>query len=471
MADSKDKESAASQFFSGLFWKTFGMLFILVLTSVGAWLYGLSVLDEEPRALSASQRITSITTLTRYALISADTSYRFDLIMALAQREGLNILPKEPSDRVEPLEDDRLNDLILKNVRSSLGKDTMLARRINGMPGLWVSFKIDEDEYWLRCERSSNPPRLGTNWIFWFGGMLFVCTLFTVLLTNRLIDPLSRLSSYARQLGRGILPEPLPLDGPREIREVNESFNVMVSDLKRLQSDRELLLAGVSHDLRTPITRLRLEVELAPISEETRNAMCSDLDQMESIVKQFMAYVRQGETELSVVDISSTLREVIAANRLSTQPDVTLKVSIDDNLEVRANPTDLARAIQNMIVNAGKYGRSTDGRLNLTIVLRHLKKKSLAELIVSDDGKGLPANDLERVLRPFERGDTARGNATGTGLGLSIVTRVAKAGGGSVRLVQNIPNGLSVQMIMPLVPSSSLVRQSGPSGTDNQSKA
>lgn len=391
--------------------------------------------------------------------------------MALAQREGLNILPKEPSDRVEPLEGDRLNDLILENVRSSLGKDTMLARRINGMPGLWVSFKIDEDEYWLRCERSSNPPRLGTNWIFWFGGMLFVCTLFTVLLTNRLIDPLSRLSSYARQLGRGILPEPLPLDGPREIREVNESFNVMVSDLKRLQSDRELLLAGVSHDLRTPITRLRLEVELAPISEETRNAMCSDLDQMESIVKQFMAYVRQGETELSVVDISSTLREVIAANRLSTQPDVTLKVSIDDNLEVRANPTDLARAIQNMIVNAGKYGRSTDGRLNLTIVLRHLKKKSLAELIVSDDGKGLPANDLERVLRPFERGDTARGNASGTGLGLSIVTRVAKAGGGSVRLVQNIPNGLSVQMIMPLVPSSSLVRQSGPSGTDNQSKA
>ncbi len=442
-----------------------------LLTSVGAWLYGLSVLDEEPRALSASQRITSITTLTRYALISADTSYRFDLIMALAQREGLNILPKEPSDRVEPLEGDRLNDLILENVRSSLGKDTMLARRINGMPGLWVSFKIDEDEYWLRCERSSNPPRLGTNWIFWFGGMLFVCTLFTVLLTNRLIDPLSRLSSYARQLGRGILPEPLPLDGPREIREVNESFNVMVSDLKRLQSDRELLLAGVSHDLRTPITRLRLEVELAPISEETRNAMCSDLDQMESIVKQFMAYVRQGETELSVVDISSTLREVIAANRLSTQPDVTLKVSIDDNLEVRANPTDLARAIQNMIVNAGKYGRSTDGRLNLTIVLRHLKKKSLAELIVSDDGKGLPANDLERVLRPFERGDTARGNASGTGLGLSIVTRVAKAGGGSVRLVQNIPNGLSVQMIMPLVPSSSLVRQSGPSGTDNQSKA
>lgn len=364
MAGSKDKESAASQFFSGLFWKTFGMLFILVLTSVGAWLYGLSVLDEEP---PGAERVSA-----HYFYYDAnplcadqrpDTSYRFDLIMALAQREGLNILPKEPSDRVEPLEDDRLNDLILENVRSSLGKDTMLARRINGMPGLWVSFKIDEDEYWLRCERSSNPPRLGTNWIFWFGGMLFVCTLFTVLLTNRLIDPLSRLSSYARQLGRGILPEPLPLDGPREIQEVNESFNVMVSDMKRLQSDRELLLAGVSHDLRTPITRLRLEVELAPISEETRNAMCSDLDQMESIVKQFMAYVRQGETELSVVDISSTLREVIAANRLSTQPDVTLKVSIDDNLEVRAirrfSQSDSKHDCERRQVRQ-KYGRTAE---------------------------------------------------------------------------------------------------------------
>ena len=104
MADKAGKEGFGSQFFSGLFWKTFGALFILVLTSVCAWLYGLAVLNEAPRAQAASLRITAITTLTRYALISADTSYRFDLIMALAQREGLTILPKEPYDRIVPLE-------------------------------------------------------------------------------------------------------------------------------------------------------------------------------------------------------------------------------------------------------------------------------------------------------------------------------------------------------------------------------
>ena len=132
---------------------------------------------------------------------------------------------------------------------------------------------------------------------------------------------------------------------------------------------------------------------------------------MESIVKQFMAYVRQGEAELEVVNISDTVRHVIAANRVASQPDIQLLTSIEDGLEVRANPTDLARAVQNMIVNAGKYGRSSDGILRLSITLRYLKKRGAAELIVADDGKGLPESDLERVLRPFERGDTARGNA------------------------------------------------------------
>lgn len=123
MADKAGKEGFGSQFFSGLFWKTFGALFILVLTSVCAWLYGLAVLNEAPRAQAASLRITAITTLTRYALISADTSYRFDLIMALAQREGLTILPKEPYDRIVPLESDSLNDLILDNVRFVFGQE------------------------------------------------------------------------------------------------------------------------------------------------------------------------------------------------------------------------------------------------------------------------------------------------------------------------------------------------------------
>ncbi|MBQ8828701.1 MAG: HAMP domain-containing protein [Burkholderiaceae bacterium] len=427
------------------------MLLVLIITSLAVWFYCLSVLDEEPRASSTAQRITSAVSLTRYALISADSSYRFDLIMALAQREGLVILPKESTDRVEYLPDDRFDQLVLSFVRNSMGESTEIARRVNDLGGLWVSFSIEGDQYWLRVERTLQAPRLGANWIFWFIGMLVLCMVFTMLLTGRIIEPLSRLTIAARTLGRGEYPKPLPVEGLKEIQEVNESFNLMVSGMKRLQSDRELLLAGVSHDLRTPITRLRLEVEMANVSDETREAMCSDLDQMETIVKQFMAYVRQGELPLKVVNLSDTLRHVISSTRIESDPTVHLDVSIDDLVEIRANPTDLERAIQNLIVNAGKYGRSPDGDLHLTIRLRAIKKRNMAELTVSDDGVGIPESEYNRVLRPFERGDTSRGNTSGSGLGLSIVDRVAKAAGGEVRLSQNIPNGLTVMISVPTV--------------------
>ncbi len=442
---------------SGLFWRTFGLLIILVTTSVGAWLYGLSLLDDEPRAQGIAQRITSITTLTRYALISSDTSYRFDLIMTLAEQEGLFILPKEKSDIYKPVPSNRLFELVTEFVRQQLGQNTQLAARVNGVNGLWVSFSIDGDEYWLRTERDINPSRLGTNWIFWFAVMLLFCTFFTVLLTGRIIEPLARLTLFAKQLGQGKTPKPLPIEGPKEIQQVNESFNLMVSDLKTLANDREVLLAGVSHDLRTPITRLRLEVELAPISESTREAMCDDLDQMESIVKQFMSYVREREQPLEVVDISQTVESAIGMSRFKQSPDIHLTTDIEQGMRVRANPTELIRAVQNLLVNASKYGRSTDGQLRLTVTLKHNKRRNVAELTVSDDGAGLPEDQFERVLRPFERGEKARSNTTGTGLGLSIVDRVAKAGGGSVRLSQNIPNGLSIHMTMPIIPESSLL--------------
>jgi len=446
-----DPKNQINQRSSGLFWRTFGMLMILIFTSLGAWFYCLSLLDEEPRAKGLSERITSIATLTRYALISADTSYRFDLIMALAQQEGLVILPKEATDKVEPLPDDRFDQLVLSFVRDSMGMHTQLANRINGIDGLWVSFPIEGDEYWLRVEKSLYSNRLGANWLFWFIGMFFVCMLFTVLLTGRIIEPLSRLTASARTIGRGQYPKPLPVEGPKEIQEVNEAFNVMVSNMQRLSNDREVLLAGVSHDLRTPITRLRLEVEMADVPEDTREYMVSDLDQMEMIVKQFMAYVREGELPLEVVNLSEAVRHVINTSRIESDPHTHLDSSLDDDIEIRANPTDLQRAIQNLIVNAGKYGRSTDGDLRLTIRLRLLKKRGVAELTVSDDGPGVPENEMERVLRPFERGETARTNAKGTGLGLSIVDRVAKAAGGEVRLSQNIPNGLTVLVSFPIV--------------------
>ncbi len=444
---------------SGLFWRTFGLLLVLIFTSIGTWLYGLSFLDEEPRAQGISQRITSIATLTRYALISSEAGYRYNLIMALAEREGLVIFPKEQTDIWKPLNENRLNDLVKEFVKNKMGKNTVLASRVNGMNGLWVSFTIDDDEYWLRTETSTTIPRLATNWIFWFVGMLFFCLLFTILLTRRIVNPLEKLSEFARELGRGLTPAPLPIEGPKEIQQVNESFNVMLQDLKRLANDREVLLAGVSHDLRTPITRLRLEAELAPISEETREAMCSDLDQMETIVKQFMAYVREGTQPLEIVDLSKVVKDVIATSRFESNPKIHITSDIDKDIDIRANPTDMSRAVQNVLVNAEKYGKSPDGQLRLSISLKQNKRRNMAELTISDDGQGISEDQFERVLRPFERGEAARSNTTGSGLGLSIVNRAVKGAGGTVHLSQNIPNGLTIHMVIPMIPKSLLPRK------------
>ena len=126
-------------------------------------------------------------------------------------------------------------------------------------------------------------PSYGTTWIWWAMAAFMASILGATMLTRRVVEPLSTLSNYARNFGRGVMPASLPEDsGPEEIREVNSSFNRMVQDITRMEKDREMLLAGVSHDLRTPITRLRLETEMADLPEDTRRNMVSDLEQMEN---------------------------------------------------------------------------------------------------------------------------------------------------------------------------------------------
>lgn len=268
-----------------LFWRTFILLMFLIVFCVMGWLQSFRVLNETPYVQATAQQIVSMANLTRYALISADPVYRSDLLLVLANREGLRILPKEPTDKVVPLSQggsyaSSIED-IKATVRYSLGAGTVLAERVNDEPGLWVSFTIDGDAYWLRTNATILNPPYGKTWLWWALAAFVASILCAVLITSRLTAPLNQLSLTAREFGRGRVPKTLPEDsGPEEIRELNASFNRMVQDITRVEKDREVLLAGVSHDLRTPITRLRLETELADLPEDTHRAMVSDLEQM-----------------------------------------------------------------------------------------------------------------------------------------------------------------------------------------------
>ncbi len=435
-----------------LFWRTFILLILLIMFCVMGWLQSFRVLNETPYAVSAARQIVTMANLTRYALVSADPLFRPDLLLVLASREGLRILPKENGDEVTPLVGEYSSPSSVSDieaiVRHELGPDTVLASSVNGERGLWVSISIDGDNYWLMTNSTLINPTYGTTWLWWALAAFVASILGATLITRRLIAPLNKLSATARDFGRGMTPVSLPEDsGPEELREVNSSFNRMVLDITRMENDREMLLAGVSHDLRTPITRLRLETELADLPEDTRKAMVSDLEQMESIVNQFMAYARRSNQPLESVCLSKTVSDAIAGARLEIDPAVRITTNIDPEVWVQAHPIELSRVVQNLFTNALRYGRSEDGMLYLNVTVERRKDQAL--LTVADQGAGLDMSQADRVMRPFERGDSARGGVTGTGLGLAIVDRIVRRSEGSVQLATSNPHGLTVIIKMP----------------------
>ena len=319
------------------------------------------------------------------------------------------------------------------------------------MAGLWVSVDIDGDAYWMQTDSGILDPPLGTAWLWWALAACLASLFGATLLTRHVIDPLAKLSLVATQLGQGKVPDPLPEDADTaEIQAVNMSFNHMVQDLRRMEADRELLLAGVSHDLRTPITRLRLEVELADLPEDSRAAMVSDLEQMENIVNQFLSYARHSHEEQELVNLGEAVEAAMSNARLSNDTSIKVTSSIAPNVFVMAHPLELSRAVQNLFTNAMRYGRSDDGILRLHVTADLARDGKNAVLAVGDEGAGLPAAERERVMRPFERGESARSGVTGTGLGLAIVERIVRRSGGSVQLDDMTPHGLLVRVIFPV---------------------
>ena len=436
-----------------LFWRTFILMMLLIVFCVMGWLQSFRVLNETPYAIGAARQIVTMANLTRYALISADPFYRPDLLLVLASREGMRILPKESTDIAMPLSSDVGSPWSVADienyVHTHLSPDTVIASSVNGEHGLWVSISIDGDEYWLMSNLTLINPSYGTTWIWWALASLVASILGASALTRRVIDPLNKLSNAARSFGRGVIPANLPEEtGPSELREVNSSFNRMVQDLTRIENDREMLLAGVSHDLRTPITRLRLEMEMANLPDDTRNNVISDLEQMETIVNQFMAYARRSTQPMEKVNMSETVARAIATARLAIDPAVKLTTDIEENLFIQANPIEFSRVVQNLITNALRYGKSDDDLLHLSVEV--YRDKTSAILTVADEGPGLDMSQADRLMRPFERGDSARGGVTGTGLGLAIVDRIVRRSDGTVTLENNKPHGLKVKVRVPL---------------------
>ncbi len=429
-----------------LFWRTLLLVLLLIVASLAAWLQSYRVLERGPRAQTISQQVVSVVNITRAALLYADPLVRSDLLAELAANEGVRIYPLEPDDKVTPLPDGPLIKLIEQAIVAKLGADTRLAADVNGITGLWVSLSMADDDYWVFIERDPVARTYGTQWIGWAMVALLLSVIGAVLITRLINRPLAQLSRASAELGSGRDPAPLPESGPIEIRTVNESFNRMVTDLGKLEADRAVLLAGISHDLRTPLSRLRLELELAPLPESARAAMVADIEQMDAIVRQFLDYARKApQARATEVDLSAALAAAVQRARIDAEPNSAVEVEIAPDVQVRGYAVELDRALDNLLTNAVRYGRDAEtGRLQIAVSLTATAERAVVS--VADQGSGVSAKEIDRLLRPFERGEAARSGSTGAGLGLPIVERIARMHGGDLHLSANSPHGLRVEM-------------------------
>jgi two-component system osmolarity sensor histidine kinase EnvZ len=433
---------------SGLFWRTFFLLAFLITASILAWVASFRIVERTPRAQQMAAQVISIVTITRAALTHSAPELRRELLFDLASNEGIRIYPLEESDVVEPAPDSELMRVLEANVKARLGSDTKFAGRVNDVGGFWVSFKIEEDEYWLRLDRERLEGVSNIQWLG-FGTAALTLSLLGAVFISRLINqPLSRIATATQAIAKGRWPEPLPERGPTEIRDANRSFNQMIADLNRVESDRAVILAGISHDLRTPLARMQLEVEMAQLTDEARLGMQSDLAQMDAIIGQFLEYAKPSDIgHGSSVDLSAMLTDCAReAGRLS---DVKVSTNIAPDVNVFGHATDLKRIISNLVENARRYGKSPSSNIaEIDISCRSEGNQAVIE--ISDNGAGVPAKDVERLLRPFTRLDTARGQANGAGLGLAIVDRIVKRHHGVLKLSNKDGGGLRVRVAIPI---------------------
>ena len=424
-----------------LFWRTFFLLSLLLIGSIVAWLQTFRALEFEPRAVQTAQQIASLVNLSRAALVHSDSIARVSLIKTLADQEGVRILPREPTDRYATFTADELDTRVMDELVTRLGPGTVMAASVNNEEGLWVGFKIGGDEYWMLLDRSRLSNVGGRTWLIWLitaAGLSLAGAALIARLINR---PLKQLSFAASRVRDGDF-DASRLDEKAvtsEIREVNIGFNRMAQQLAKIEQDRAVMLAGISHDLRTPLSRLRLEAEMSVQDEEAKSNMAMDIDQLDAIIDKFMDYARPGEVKLVPVDVAQIVQREAAAFRDTSQIRIQSKVAPDTR--VLADDVELGRVLQNLFENARRYGRSTDTGI-ARVVVSYARTGPWVIITVRDHGQGVDPKKIDQLTTPFFRGDAARTAATGAGLGLAIVEKALARMGGAFEITNAADGGL-----------------------------
>lgn len=421
------------------------MLLIAVLLAIGqfASLKIFEYFEREPRAEATALQAVTVVNYTRASLIASQENLRLALLSELTGKEGVRIYYADFMEEIEPLPDDPFIQKVAEKIRNRLGAETIITVRHYGIEGLWVSFGIGQDDFWVVIPRIHVERPFPWQWLGWGALVLGLSLAGGYLLAARINRPLNLLVKAANRLRSGEQPEKLPEDSVTELREVSSTFNKMADALAELDAERTLILAGVSHDIRTPLARLRLAVEMLPEQDcgYLKHGMVEDIADMDNIINQFLDFVRGTEGEpTQMIDINTLLQ---ALHDRQARAGRNLVIKLSPTYAVPIKPLAMQRLLDNLVGNAYAYGGGE------VCVASKIEADNIV-ISVLDNGPGIPETHLKKLLKPFERLDKARSNVGGSGLGLAIAERIAKLHHGTLELINRPEGGLEARLSIPI---------------------
>jgi two-component system osmolarity sensor histidine kinase EnvZ len=437
-----------SFFPSSLMWRTFAVMVVALVLSQAAAISLLNRFVTEPRhEARVGQFVSHLKTISA-ALETMAPAAQQRFIDAIAEKEGIRILPVSGEERLQPVEGAVPMRFFRSRIREIFGPQAEVYMR-RGDPDapqprreLWVRLPAGAHDFWVAFPRGRIDRDPLAALLSWSAAGLAIAIVATFFLVYRLNRPLAELARAARKLGKGGDPAPVAETGPSEIRAVARAFNQMKEDLQESQRERATFLAGVSHDLRTPLSRLRLEVEMLDgrVDPESHRGMQQDLDDMNAIIDQFIDFMRSEATEPpEPVDLAELAR---ASAERAARSGTAVRCEAAPVPPIMLRPLAMQRLVDNLIANAIRHAGGE-------VVVRTAASPANAVLAVLDRGPGIPPSQVERVKQPFMRRDDARSGSSGAGLGLAIADRVARLHGGTLELLPREGGGLEARVTLP----------------------
>ena len=359
----------------------------------------------------------------------------------LKNRVGIEYItdPKEyPSVRDKVIAEFFTNQIEEKLAKELKVENVTVYFQFKPSPRIWIQTP-EMNGHWVReplKTYANYSPELVFGWLL---GVPLIAAAIILTLVRQLNRPLRRLQNAANNYSKtGSAPYLETNHGPQEIREVNQAFNHMIYTLDQTERDRRIMLAGISHDLRTPLTRIRLSAEMMPEDDFLKEGLIYDVEDMDAILNQFISYMRDGsDEELQDTDINMLLQELM----IQFKP-LDVRFTAQDVPLIQARSQSLKRLIGNLINNSKRYGAEP---IELSA---HVENDHIF-ICVADNGTGIPEDQIEDLMQPFVRGNEAR-TIQGSGLGLAIVKRIVDLHQGQLTIHNRAQGGLEALIRLPI---------------------